>query len=285
MFEKRYDGRRVHNIEPFNRIIPYIMKTRTDSQNMFDTEVSCVPLDEYIKLKREEGLELNYLKIFIAAIVRVIAERPALNRFIMSGRIYTRPKIWVSMAVHKTLRDDSAETTIKLEFDGTENISDISEAIDKIIAENAHVGANSTTDNLVNVIMAIPDFLIRLAVNFLMAIDKINLLPKAVINASPFHTSLFITNLKSLGIGSIHHHVYEFGTTGLFVALGKEENKVVANKKGEMEVKKMLPLGVVTDERFCDGLYFARSIKLLKKYLTNPELLETRLEKKVEDVD
>lgn len=285
MFEKRYDGRRIHKTDPFNLIIPYIMKTRTDSMNMFDTDIPCAPMDEYIKLKRAEGKDYNYMKILLASIVRVIAERPALNRFVMNGRIYTRNKIWISFVVHKTLRDDSAGTTVKLEFDGTESIADISAAIDKIIEENAHVGANSETDNLVNVIMAIPGFLIRWVVNFLMALDKINLLPKAVINASPFHTSLFVTNMKSLGIGRIYHHVYEFGTTGLFVAIGKEENKVVANHKGEIEAAKLLPLGVVMDERFCDGLYFARSIKLLKKYMSNPELLEKRLDKKVEDVE
>ncbi len=285
MFEKRYDGRRIHNTDPFNLIIPYIMKSRTDSQNMFDMDIPCAPLDEYIKSKHAEGKNYNYMKILLSAIVRLMAERPALNRFVMNGRIYTRNKIWISFVVHKTLRDDSAGTTVKLEFDGTESLDDVSTAIDKIIAENAHVGASSETDNLINIVMATPGFLLRGVVNFLMSLDKINLLPKAIIKASPFHTSLFITNMKSLGIGAIHHHVYEFGTTGLFLAIGKEENKAVPISSTELGVKKLLPLGVVMDERFCDGLYFAKSVKLLKKYLSNPELLEVRLASKVEDVD
>lgn len=42
--------------------------------------------------------------------------------------------------------------------------------------------------------------------------------------------------------------------------------------------------GLVADERFCDGLYFARSLKILKKFLNNPSLLEVPLEHKIEDV-
>lgn len=101
--------------------------------------------------------------------------------------------------------------------------------------------------------------------------------------ASPFHTSFFITNLKSLGINHIYHHVYEFGTTGLFIAIGKEK-RLPVSQGSHITVRKCMGFGLVTDERFCDGLYFARSLKMLKKFLRNPELLETPLEQKVEDV-
>lgn len=285
MFSKRYDGRRVRNLDVFDMIIPYIMKTRTDSQNSIDFEIPCDPLDEYIRLKKAEGKDYNYMKIILSAITRVIAQRPALNRFVMRNRIYTRPKIWISFALHKSLREETAETTVKLCFEGTETIEEVSEAIDKIIAETAYVGASSLTDKLVGVVMSIPSFLLRFVINTLMAMDKFNLLPKAIIEASPFHTTLFITNMKSLGIGAIRHHVYEFGTTGLFLALGKEARKAVPLRGNEIGVRKMLPLSLVMDERFCDGLYFAKSARLFWKYLADPCLLETKLEAKVEDVD
>ena len=41
--------------------------------------------------------------------------------------------------------------------------------------------------------------------------------------------------------------------------------------------------GLVSDERFCDGLYFALSLRQLRKFMNNPAALETPLEKKVED--
>ena len=112
--------------------------------------------------------------------------------------------------------------------------------------------------------------------------DRHNIMPKAVIEASPFHTSFFITNLKSLGINHIYHHVYEFGTTGIFFAIGKE--KVLPINKGDDFVpQKAMGFGLTMDERFCDGLYFARSLRQLRKLLRNPRILEKPLEAKIED--
>ena len=42
---------------------------------------------------------------------------------------------------------------------------------------------------------------------------------------------------------------------------------------------------LVSDERFCDGLYFAMSLRQFRKIMRNPKSLETPLEKKIEDVE
>ena len=139
------------------------------------------------------------------------------------------------------------------------------------------------TDKLMRVLMRnIPGPLIKLVINTLLWMDKHNIMPKMIVDLSPFHTSFFITNLKSLGINHIYHHVYEFGTTGLFFAMGKE--KQLATVQGEEIVRqKHMGFGLVSDERFCDGLYFALSLRQLRKFMQNPAILETPLEKKVED--
>ena len=129
MFNKRPDGRAIQNLEPMQMIMPYIMKTRTDSMNMYEDSFACEPWDAYIKEKAAEGISLGYMHIIIAAVVRLIALRPQLNRFCMNGKIYARPKIWVSFVVHPTLRDESVGTTIKLCFEGTETILEIAEKI------------------------------------------------------------------------------------------------------------------------------------------------------------
>lgn len=285
MFKNRYDGRAIRNLEPIQKIMPYIMKTRNDSMNMFEDTVSCAAMDAYIKEKAAKGVKLNYMHIMIAGMVRLLALRPQLNRFVMNGRIYARPKIWVSFVVHPTLKDDSAGTTIKLCFDGTESIVQISEAINEAITRETtkRTGENST-DKLAKVLTNIPGPVISFAVNLLMWLDKHNMLPKAIIEASPFHTSIFITNLKSLGINHIYHHTYNFGTTGLFMAIGKERRIPVAIGN-EITHEKHMGFGLVTDERFCDGLYFARSFRQLRKFLLNPVLLENVLDTKVEDYE
>ena len=124
MFGKRPDGRVLHDLEPMQKIMPYVMKTRTDSMNMYEDTFCCDVWDTYIKEKEQQGIKMTYMNILIAAIVRLIALRPQLNRFVMNGKIYARPKSWVSVGVHPTLQDGSTGTTIKLCFDGTESILD-----------------------------------------------------------------------------------------------------------------------------------------------------------------
>jgi len=286
MLKRRPDGRVVKSIPPIQKIMPYIMKTRTDSMNMYDDIFDCAAMDAYIKEKEAEGLKLSYMHIMIAGVVRMIALRPQLNRFVMNGRIYTRHKIYVSFVVHPRLCDGDAETTIKLEFQGTETIGEIAETINQRIKEEttAREGENGT-DKLARVLTNIPGPVIRFAVNTLMWMDRHNLMPKAIIDLSPFHTSFFITNLKSLGINYIFHHTYEFGTTGLFFAIGKEQNKVELDKDDTISKEKQMGWGLVSDERFCDGLYFALSLRQLRKFMKNPKLLEVPLEAKVEDVE
>ena len=117
-------------------------------------------------------------------------------------------------------------------------------------------------------------------------LDRWNMLPKAIIDASPFHTSVFITYLKSVGINGIYHHIYDFGTTGMFLGVGKEIIRpVVDEETGEVRPGKVVELKVVADERFCDGMYHAVAMRQVRKYLKNPTLLEQRLETVEKDID
>ncbi len=284
MFGKRPDGRVIKNIEPMQKIMPYVMTTRTDSMNMYEEPIPCEAMDAYIAEKKEQGIKLGYMHILIAAVVRLIALRPQLNRFVIRGKIYARPKIWVSFVVHPELKDGSVGTTIKLCFEGTETILEIAETINKAIEkETTKRSGENDTDKLMRTITHyIPSFLIRGVVNTLMWMDRHNIMPKKIVELSPFHTSFFITNLKSLGINHIYHHVYEFGTTGLFIAIGKEKI-VPVYKKGEVVPEKQMGFGLVSDERFCDGLYFAMSLRMLRKIMNNPSVLEKPLDKKIED--
>lgn len=286
MFGKRPDGRRLKNLAPIQMIMPYVMKTRNDSMNMYEDTFACEPMDRYIKEKEAEGIKLGYMHILIAAIVRLIALRPQLNRFVMNGRIYARPKIWVSFVVHPTLRNDSDGTTIKIAFNGTETITEIAQIInDRVAAETVNRKGENDTDKLLRTLMhRIPGPFIKLVVNLLMWMDKHNILPKAIVELSPFHTSFFVTNLKSLGIGHIFHHTYNFGTTGLFFAMGKEK-KIPVVKNGQIVEEKHMGFGLVSDERFCDGLYFANSLRMMRKFMKNPAVLEQPLDAVVQDVE
>jgi len=267
-----------------DQIMPYILKKRYDSMNMYEDSFACEPWDAYIKEKAEQGIKITYMDIFIAGIIRLMALRPHLNRFVMNGKIYARPKIWVSFVVHPTLADGSVGTTIKLCFEGTETLPEIAEKINDAIRKETTLRTEENgIDKLLRFLMkAIPGPLIKIVINTLMWMDRHNIMPKAIVELSPFHTSFFITNLKSLGINHVFHHTYEFGTTGLFFGMGKEKLVPIA-KGNEIINEKHMGFGLVSDERFCDGLYFALSLRLLRKYMKNPAMLDEPLEAKVED--
>ncbi len=284
MFGKRPDGRLIRGVDPMQLITGFLMKKRYDSMIMYEDTFDCEAWDRYIKEKEAQGIKMGYMHIFIAGIVRMIAQRPRLNRFVMNGKIYARPKIWVSFTIHPELSIDSPDTTIKLCFEGTESILEIAEAINTAIRKETVLRTEENdTDKLARFFTAMPSCILNVLVSILMWMDRHNILPKSLIEFSPFHTSFYITNLKSLGINHVYHHTCEFGTNGLFFAMGKEKEIPVA-EKGEVKVRKRMGFSLTADERFCDGLYFALALRELRKIMKTPEVLETPLEKKIEDV-
>lgn len=200
----------------------------------------------------------------------------------MNGTLYARNQILVSLAIKKSLSDDGTETTIKLPFTGTENIFEIKEKLDKVIEANKDTSTANSTDRLAKALSLVSNGTLRRAIKFLSFLDRHGIMPKAVINASPFHTSVFLTNVGSLGIDSVYHHLYNFGTTSLFFAMGKKKKSFIYDDD-EIHEEKCITLAFVGDERICDGYYFANSFKLLSKYLRKPELLEEHAQVK-EDI-
>lgn len=274
MFGKRADGRKIKNVEPVFKLIPCIMRERNDSQVFFKQDVVLKGMDDYISKKAEEEIKISYMNIIYAAIVRIIAERPQLNRFALNGAIYARNQITVSLAIKKSLTDEGEETNLKIPFKGNETIFEIKSALDKEIELNKKVTTDNGTDKLVKLFNILPTWLLRGLVRFLMFLDKHNCMPKKIIELSPFHTSVYLTNVGSLGIDAIYHHLYNFGTTSLFFAMGKKKKSYVY-EEDEIKQEKCITIGFVGDERICDGYYYAASFRQMARYLNNPELLET----------
>lgn len=283
---RRKNARILKTLSPYDRILGHVMPRRSDAQVFFTDDIDCTSLDNYIEKKKAEGIEITYLDVFSAATVRMYALRPALNRFTMNGRVYANDKIYMSMAVKKTLREDAGSTTIKIPFTGHENIFDVKQAFYDEIHNNKELNTTNDTDKTAKMLTGVPNWVLKLAMSLIRWGDKHNILPASIIKASPFHGSVFITYLKSLGIPGIYHHIYDLGTIGQFIAVGKERHiPVVDEETGEVRPGKVVTLMVVADERICDGLYYARSMRLYRKLLENPMRLETRLDKVEEDIE
>ena len=282
MFGFRSDGKRVKNVSLIFRVIPHIMKTRNDSQVYFSQDVPIKSMDAYINKKAQEGIKVSYMHIIYAAIVRTIYERPWLNRFVIDGRTYDRNDIFVSLTIKKSLEDSAEETVVKLKFTGKETILDIKEKLEDAILKNKDIKTKNSMDKLVMTLGKTPNIILKLVVGLFKVLDKYGLLPKKIIELSPFHTSAFLTNVGSLGIDAIYHHLYNFGTTSLFFAMGKKKKDFI-HEDEEIIEEKCISIAFVGDERICDGYYYANSFKLFNKYIKKPELLEKSIEEKMKE--
>ena len=278
----RADGKRLRHTDPMYRVAAHIMDKRVDSMNMTTIDIPYERMQDYINKKRKEGVRISHLALVIAAYLRTMSEHPQLNRFIVNKKVYTRNEIAIGMVVLKS-GEDSNGTMSKMYFEKHHTIFDVNNIINKYVEDNRNTPENNKTEKLIKILVGIPG-LLNIGVKAFKLLDRYGLLPKAIINASPFHMSMGITNLASIRTNHIYHHCYEFGTTSIFLAMGNLR-EVPKRKGDEITFVRSMPIGVVMDERVCSGSYFALAFKTLKRYLANPELLELPPEKVLEDED
>ena len=277
----RVDGKRVKGLPAIQAAIPYIMPHRYDAQNFITQYAEMEPLKRYMQQKRAEGVRLSYMALILAAYFKAAQLHPYINRFVMNSRIYQRNHFCVSFVILKKRADGTPdETTLKVYFDEDDDVISINRKIEEIVAKNRVATHNNSTDKFANFMLSLP-VLPKLVLNFARLLDRYGLLPRFIVDLSPFHTSLFITNLASINTRAIYHHCYEFGTTGVVVSMGKPEPD---HRNGEFD-KKVLPLAVVMDERICTGHDYAAFFVDMQKFLRRPELLEKREESFEEEYD
>lgn len=283
-FGDRYDGRRVRHCDPFNIIIPFIMRERNDAQVLFDAEIDVSEVEKIIRERRKNGDTISFLDYFVAILVRTLSQYPRLNRFIAGKRLFARDDIRVSLVVKKEMNVNTEETSIKFKFNPDDTVDDISKNIRSIVESNkGGSGDKNDTDKLVKALNRLPRFLFSFLLWFLRTTDYYGNMPKAIHELSPFHTSVFVTNFGSLGAEPIYHHIYNFGTTSIFIAFGNRRTQRVINKDGKIVERKVMKLRFVADERIADGYYLATSLKYFTSLFAHPEQVEVKPEKVVED--
>lgn len=283
-FGDRYDGRLIRSLDAFYKIIPFIMKTRVDALVYFDDRIEIDRTEAYIRAQKANlKNNISFLHIVIAAMVRTMSQKPGLNRFIAGQRIYARNEILISLCVKKELKESSPEAVIKMKFNPTDTILEIVQKVNAAIGENKKADTSNDADKTAKLFMLCPRFLINFMIGIVKFCDYYGIMPKIINRISPFHTSIFITDLGSLGIQPVYHHLYNFGTTSIFISFGKKEKEKVIDQEDNIVNKRFIDLKVVIDERIADGHYYANAFKLFKKLIQNPERLEVQPESVVND--
>jgi hypothetical protein len=277
----RPDGKKLKNVDPMYRVAAHIMDKRVDSMNMITIDIPYSPMQEYVNNKRKEGISVSHMALVIAAYLRTMAKYPELNRFIVNKTPYQRKEIAVGMVVLQSVESHQG-TMSKMYFDKKDTIFDVNDKINTYVMENREAPEKNGTEKIIKFLLSVPG-LLTVGVKIFKFLDKYGLLPKFIIDMSPFHMSLGITNLASIRTNHIYHHCYEFGTTSVFMAMGNLR-EIPKRKGGEIVFEKSLPIGVTMDERICSGSYFATAFRYMKKMLANPELLELPPEELGEDI-
>ena len=277
----RSDGYRVLSTDPIYQIVPHIMPKRYDASNSIKVDIDLEPIQNYIRECRKKGISVSHMSVIIAGYLRIVSQNPYLNRFVMNKKIYSRNHFCVSFVTPTP--GSETDTVSKLYFNLDDTLPVVNEKIAAAIERVRNHGGPNSMDKLIAKLCRTP-FLLTFSIGFLKLLDRFFTLPFSIVDASPFHTSLFVTNLASIRTNTIYHHLYEFGTTGVFVSMGQPMKKPRLN--GEtFEEKKVMELGIVTDERIANGHYYGRCFKELSKYYKNPALLETPPESVVSDPD
>lgn len=270
---KRKDGIKIKNFSPMYMVAAHIMDKRMDSMNMITIDIPVDPIADYVHRKRDEGgMKISRLAVLLAAYIRVIDEFPNFNHFVVNSNVYARNEIAVGMVVLKGGSVMESGTMSKIYFQPTDNVYKVQERLDEYIERNRAEEPDNGTEKIIKALLSIPG-LLRGGVKILRWMDKHGMLPKSIIDMSPFHISFVITDLASIRLDPIYHHIYEFGTTSVAMAMGVNR-EVPRRKGGEIIHEKCMPLGIVMDERIASGSYFALGFRRFKDYLKHPEMLE-----------
>lgn len=260
----RFDGT-VVKAGTLRRFMPYLMRGRNESAVYFEQRLDVGPTLAWL----EENPEYTFFHTVIAAILRAIAQRPGMNRFVVGRTLYQRKSLSMAFAVKKRFDDDAKLTTVKIEFDRADTIADVKRRIDAAIGEGRGE-ANTQSEKEMNVVTAMPGPIIALIMWFQRLLDGWNLLPAAMIRPDPLYSSVFLANLGSIGLEAPFHHLYEYGTTPLFAVIGRIHKEQWIADDGTTSIRDTVLIRWTFDERVCDGLYCATSLDLMRDFLAAP---------------
>lgn len=285
-FGDRKEGWLIRTLPPMNKVSPYIMRDRVGSSNYMKSSYEITIVEKYIQEKRNEGLKgFGLMHVLLAAYVRTVSQMPGINRFIAGQKIYARYNIEIMLVIKKELKLDAMETAIKIECLPTDTIYDVFRKLNTVITENKAAGEKSSFDATARILNYIPGLFLKFVVMLLRFLDYFDGLPRFLTKLSPFHGSFFITSMGSLGIPPIYHHLYDFGNVPIFVSFGIKRKAYELDEKGNVEEKRYVDYTVVSDERICDGHYFATAMKFMESCMKNPWMLDQPPESVTTDID
>lgn len=282
----RREGRWLRSLDSVSTLTPYLMRSRSDACDCYTDNIEISALEDWLLKKRAEGSNsMNFTHLMVAAYIRTVSMRPGINRFVAGRRIFARNEISVVLRIRKGLGNDSAWSSVKIRFSATDTIYDVYDRINTAI-DNVQAGTGeSDFDRLATSLTRVGRVFLRPWVAILRMLDGWDWLPQKMRDASPYHASLAICDLGSLGVQSVEHHIPNFGNLPLYLSYGAKRHVYELDKEGELRDRHMVDLRFTVDERIADASYLVEALKCMKYFLRNPELLEQPPQTVADDVN
>lgn len=249
-------------------LFPFLMKRRSDSCVYFTVRIDVEPLMAFLDKRKAAGDEIGFFPFFVAAVVRLLHERPGMNRYVIGRTLYQREDAFVSFIAKRDMTEAADEITIKNRFAKDATFRMVVDKLKKRVHSIKKDGEKE--DSFLLMLMRMPRFVLMAVVKIFEWLDFFGKLPADIEAIDPLRASAFIANLGSIGVDAPYHHLYEWSTCSLFVAIGRIQKYPVVEGDA-LALKQMVEVKVTLDERIADGFYFARSLDLLKTYFEDPE--------------
>lgn len=267
-WRRRTDGYLIRHRNPLQTMMLHLMPSRGESCIYFRQQIDLAASHAYISQNNQnrENEKLSVFILFLTAIVRTLALKPRLNRFVAGGRLFARNRIHISYVVKREMSEQGAEVAVKQTFAADATILDVARQVNTTVAK-ARAATDVASLSLAGNLAHLPGFMLRPIIGIAKALNNAGLLPAALIAADPLFASVFISNVGSIGIAAPFHHLYEWGTVSVFVVIGKYRQEEQTGEEGRYVVD----VTFTVDERIADGYYFAQAVKLFRSLIEHPE--------------
>ena len=280
----RKDGVLLRDLDGMHFITPLIYPNRCDNEAYIRETIDLTNMNAYLKKKNETETEFPYtmFHLIVAALVKTITLRPKMNRFIANKTMYQRNEVSAAFTVKKEFSDDGGEALAYIHSKGTDTIDTIHDEIFRQISICRSSDEVDKGTQSLNAVQSLPGFLVQAVGGIARFLDRHGWMPQSVIAGDPYYSSVVLTNLGSIKLHAGYHHLTNWGTTSVFCAIGEIKKRPFFNDDGTFEMKPSIDLGLTIDERIADGYYYAKTVRLLKTLLENPQLLDKPLQEEVD---
>ena len=278
----RKDGKLLRKLDSMHFIMPLIFPNRCDNEAFISQRIDLTNADAYLSKINAENPQFKYtlFHLIVAAMIKCITLRPKLNRFIANKNTYQRNEVSASFVIKKQFSDNSLEGLAFVHAKPDSTLHSIHEDIRRQVQDCRGGKIDSSSDSM-DLFNRMPRFLSKFLVWIVTRLDVHGWVPQSLVETDPYYSSVVLSNLGSIRLQSGYHHLTNWGTNSIFVAVGQIKMRPFFQEDGSFSMKNSIDLGLTIDERLADGYYYSKTVRLLQYLLEHPQTLELPMSQEV----